>query len=166
MKKFFLSLLVTVMVLAGTVSCGDKDEDNTLQNLVLLVLFQQQSEAQAKANAIAQHPACTSAITASSTSQNLVKAGNNNEAMVIATLTSGQSLVFTGVSLPGGSAASSWGIAYSGDPCSTGTFTQYDSFTITDSSDRTTLTLTPSTPGTYSFEYSYSFSSVEAASIQ
>ncbi|MEM7180868.1 MAG: hypothetical protein AAF518_08140 [Spirochaetota bacterium] len=166
MKKTFLSILVTMMILVGAISCKKDDDDDTLQNLILLVLFQQQSEAQAVANAIAQHPGCTVAIDATTSSQNLVKDSTNGEAMIKATLTSGQSLVFSGVSLPGGTIKSSWGVAYSGDPCTTGAFTSVDTFTITDSTDRTTLTLTPSTAGTYSFEYGYSGSSLESVLIQ
>ncbi|MEM7180866.1 MAG: hypothetical protein AAF518_08130 [Spirochaetota bacterium] len=166
MKKAFLCLLVTTMILVGAMSCK-KDEDDTLQNLILLVLFQQQSEAQAVANAIAQHPSCTVAIAASTTSQNLVKDSTNNEAMIKATLTASQKIVFTGTNLPGELLKSSWGNVFSGDPCTTGTFTNVDSsFTITTNNLGTQLELTPSAAGDYSFEYTYSTSTLEAVSIQ
>ena len=161
MKKFWISILVTILLFATT-SCKKDNNDDLTRNLFILFALQQIDESN-KANAIAQHPGCSSPITASNFRQNI-----DTDSIVKATLTASQKLVIYGFNMPSNFDKSTWGKVYSGDPCTTGVFSDVSSnFTVTtDEVNYQSLTLTPSAAGTYTFEYTYNSSSLEQAIIE
>ncbi|MEM7180145.1 MAG: hypothetical protein AAF518_04480 [Spirochaetota bacterium] len=162
MKKFCILLLAAVL-LFSTISCNNKDSNDDLtRNLFILFALQQIDESN-RANAIAQHPGCSSPITASNFRQNI-----DTDSIVKATLTTSEKLVIYGFNMPSEFGKSTWGRVYSGDPCTTGIFSDVSSnFTVTvDEVNFQSLTLTPSAAGTYTFEYTYSSSSLEQAIIE